>query len=127
LLYDTLNYLKKMSLDFYLEMDLDTGASELYNVELYSANITHNLNKMAMEAGIYKCLWRPNELWENPTADKLIPILEEGLENLKSNPKHFKKFDASNGWGTYKDFVPFVEEVLNACKEHPKSKVRTWI
>lgn len=116
-----------MSLDFYLEMDLDTGASELYNVELYSANITHNLNKMAMEAGIYKCLWRPNELWENPTADKLIPILEEGLENLKSNPKHFKQFDASNGWGTYKDFVPFVEEVLNACKEHPKSKVRTWI
>jgi hypothetical protein len=27
----------------------------------------------------------------------------------------------------YKHFVPFVEEVLSACKEHPKASVRTWI
>jgi hypothetical protein len=24
--------------------------------------------------------------------------------------------------GTYKDFVPFVEEIKGACKEHPKAK-----
>lgn len=116
-----------MSLDFWLEMELDTGAPEPHKVELYSANITHNLSGMAMEAGIYMCLWRPDELWSNPTADKIIPILEEGLEKLKSNPEHYKQFDASNGWGTYKDFIPFVEGVLNACKKHPKSTVRTWI
>ena len=28
----------------------------------YSANITHNLGKMAEEAGIYKHLWRPEEI-----------------------------------------------------------------
>ena len=116
-----------MSLDFYLEMELDTGAPEPYEVQLYSGNITHNLNTMAEEAGIYKCLWRPNELWENPTADKLIPHLEAGLLKLKSHPEHYKQFDASNGWGTYKDFVPFVEEILDACKEHPKANVKTWI
>lgn len=116
-----------MSLDFYLEMELDTGAPEPYKVELYSANITHNLNTMAEEAGIYKCLWIPYELWDNPTADKLIPHLESGLHKLKSNPQHYKQFDDSNGWGTYVDFVPFVEEVLNACKKHPKATVKTWI
>ena len=116
-----------MSLDIWLEIEVDTGSPEPYKVELYSTNITHNLNKMAEEAGIYKCLWRPNELWETPTADKVIPILEDGLEKLKSNPEHYKKFNASNDWGTYKDFVPFVEEVLNACKKHPKATVKTWI
>ena len=112
-----------MSLDFYLEMSLDTGAPEPYKVQLFCANITHNLNKMAMEAGIYKCLWRPDELWNNPTADKVILHLEAGLVKLQSHPEHYRQFDASNGWGTYEDFVSFVEEVLNACKKHPKSNV----
>jgi hypothetical protein len=116
-----------MSLDFYLEMELDTGAPEPHKVELYSGNITHNLNTMAEEAGIYKCLWHPDDLYENPTADKLILHLEAGLLKLKSHPEHYKQFDASNGWGTYKDFVPFVEEILDACKEHPKANVKTWI
>ena len=116
-----------MSLDIWLEMSLDTGDTEPYVVKLYDGNITSNLNKMAEEAGIYKCLWRPNELWENPTAQQLIPHLEAGLLKLKSHPEHYKQFDASNGWGTYDDFVPFVEEVLSACKQHPKASVRTWI
>lgn len=116
-----------MSLDFYLEVEVDTGGEEPHKVELFSANITHNLNKMAEEAGIYMHLWRPNELWENPTADKLIAPLEEGLKKLKDNPEHYKKFNSPNGWGMYEHFVPFVEEVLSACKEHPKANVRTWI
>ena len=116
-----------MSLDIWLEIEVDTGAPEPHKVELYSGNITHNLNTMAEEAGIYKALWRPDELWENPTADKLIPNLEAGLLKLKSHPEHYKQFDAPNGWGTYKDFVPFVEKVLDACKEHPKASVITWI
>jgi hypothetical protein len=30
--------------------------------EVYSANITHNLGKMADEAGVYEALWRPEEI-----------------------------------------------------------------
>lgn len=29
---------------------------------LYDANITHNLNRMADEAGIYEHVWRPEEI-----------------------------------------------------------------
>ena len=76
-----------MSLDFYLEIEVDTGAPEPHKVELYSGNITHNLNKMAEEAGIYKCLWHPYELYENPTAGMLVPHLEAGLLKLKSHPE----------------------------------------
>ena len=45
--------------------------------KIYWANITHNLNKMAGEAGIYEALWRPEEIGVKVAAD-LIPILEKG-------------------------------------------------
>ena len=115
-----------MSLDISLVIEVDTGAPEPYKVELFSSNITHNLNTMAEEAGIYKTLWHPDDLYENPTADKLIPHLEAGLLKLKSHPEHYKQFDASNGCGTYEDFVFFVEKVLIACEKHPKASVITW-
>lgn len=116
-----------MSLDFWLEVEVDTGASELHRIELYSANITHNLRPMAEEVGIYKCLWHPYDLYENPTAGMLVPHLESGLLKLKSHPKYYKQFNASNGWGTYENFVIFVEGVLNACKEHPKANAKTSV
>jgi len=111
-----------MSLDVYLKMKIDTGGKELYNIELYRANITHNLGKMANEVGIYKHLWRPEEIGIK-TAGELIEPLEEGLELMGKNPKRFKKFDAPNKWGVYKDLLSFVENYLNACKEHPKANI----
>lgn len=103
-----------MSLDVYLTATRPT--------EVYWANITHNLNKMAMEAGIYEALWRPEELGIRH-AGPLIDLLSEGLEKLKADPEHYKQFDAPNGWGTYEHFVPFVENYLNACRENPDAEV----
>ena len=86
--------------------------------ELYWANITHNLGEMADKAGIYQALWRPEENgWI--TASDIIPILDKGLKDLKKRPKYFEKFNASNGWGIYEHFVPFVKEYLQACKANP--------
>ena len=110
---------------------------------VYSANITHNLNKMATAAGIYEALWRPYllkteidfgddyqaemEFEESQTilAKELIPVIENGLKALKADPKGYKKFDSPNGWGLYENFVPFVEDYLNACKEYPEAIVKT--
>lgn len=90
--------------------------------EIYSANITHNLGRMASEAGIYIALWRPDEIGITH-AHQLIPLLREGLVRLKSDPDKYRQHDASNGWGTYKDFVPFVEAYLSACESHPDAVV----
>lgn len=89
----------------------------------YSSNITHNLGQMASAAGIYMHLWRPDELKINKAVD-LIEPLRKGLALLKSDPKEFKKFNAPNGWGLYENFVPFVENYLKACEEHPEAIVR---
>jgi hypothetical protein len=115
------------------------------NEEIYSANITHNLGQMAREAGIYEALWRPHRLrpdYDIPEQDydaeyefedsvtikakEIISFLEKGLLDLKSRPEHFKKFDSPNGWGLYVNFVPFVEEYLNACKEYPEAIITTY-
>ena len=110
--------------------------------DVYSANITHNLGKMAAEAGLYEALWRPYQLKEgydipedeydeeydfekaNPVqAHEIIPIIEKGLEDMKARPKHYEKFNSSNGWGMYHNFVPWIEKYLQALKEYPESFV----
>jgi len=92
---------------------------------VYSANITHNLEKMAEEAGIYKHLWRPEEL-DIHKANELIEPLTEGLKVLKSNPAEFKRFNPENGWGNYEGLVEFVDRYLNACINFPDAEIRVW-
>ena len=99
-------------------MSLDVHLSE----RVYSANITHNLGKMAQEAGIYQALWRPEEEYYT-TASDLIEPLTKGLALLVSDPERFKAFDSPNGWGMYEHFVPFVAKYLEACVMHPESRV----
>ena len=134
-----------MSLDITLKIKKHVSEDncktwEEFYEEVYRCNITHNLGKMASEAGIYEALWRPYRLKEDyieadfheeleyesgtvTLAQELIPHLEKGLEDLEMRPEHFEKFDAPNGWGTYINFVPFVSDYLDACKEYPKAIV----
>jgi len=90
--------------------------------EVFSANITHNLNKMAAEAGIYKHLWRPEEIGITK-ARELIEPLRAGLELLRNNPRRFKKFNPPNRWGNYDGLVEFVSEYLAACERWPDADV----
>lgn len=85
---------------------------------VYSRNITHNLNRMAEAAGIYKHLWRPDELGIFK-AQSLIEPLRIGLALLKSDPERFMAFNPTNGWGDYGGLVEFVEEYLAACERYP--------
>jgi hypothetical protein len=93
--------------------------------EVYTANVTHNLGKMAREAGIYTQLWRPDEIGVTK-ARQLIEPLENGLKLLKAEPERFKALNPENGWGTYDGFVSFVEAYLNACRQWPESDVSVW-
>lgn len=90
--------------------------------EVYWANITHNLNKMAGEAGIYEALWRPDEVGITH-ASQLIEPLSKGLELLRSDPARFTVFNASNGWGKYENLMRFVADYLEACCNHPSAEV----
>ena len=89
---------------------------------VFSANITHNLGKMADKSGIYYHLWRPEEKGYVYAQD-IVGGLEEGLKKLKDTPAYYKEFDSPNGWGVYENLVEFVEEYLVACKKFPQAKI----
>src|SRR5690606_38286233 len=75
-----------MSLDVHLYKD---------GQEVHWGNITHNLNTMANEAGIYPALWRPEEIGAVKASD-IVDILRTGLHALVERPSYFKEFDAPN-------------------------------
>ncbi len=103
-------------------MSLDVYLTAVKRTVVFERNITHNLAKMAVEAGIYKHLWRPEEL--NITkASELIEPLTVGLAFLKAEPKRFEALNPSNGWGSYEGFWRFVESYLEACKEDPEAEI----
>lgn len=107
-------------------MSLDVYLTRVQPSEVFSANITHNLNKMATAVSerFYQAVWRPEEIGIT-VAGELIEPLTTGLEALKADPERFRAFDSPNGWGTYKDFVPWLEKYLAACKEYPDAAIRT--
>lgn len=90
--------------------------------EVFSANITHNLGRMADEAGLYTCLWRPEKCGITTAAD-LIGPLTCGLGLLRNDPQTFKTLNPPNGWGDYDGLVRFVEDYLAACIAYPEAEV----
>lgn len=118
---------KEISLDEWNARFAEKGPPVLCRVggesrELYSRNITHNLGKMAGAAGIYDCMWRPDE-HSITHAKQLIEPLTLGLKRLRSDPDHFKVHNPLNGWGTYEGLVAFVADYLDACERHPEATV----
>ena len=89
---------------------------------VYSANITHNLNRMAGEAGIYKELWRPEEVGITQ-AKQLIEPLRRARAALLDNSARFEPFAPESGWGTYGGLVKFVVDYLAACEKFPEAMV----
>jgi hypothetical protein len=102
-------------------MPLDVYLTAVRQTSVFDYSVTHNLGNMAGEAGIYKHLWRPDEI-EITKAEQLIEPLTAGLALLESDPEHFKKFNP-NGWGSYESLVRFVRSYLEACKENPDAEV----
>jgi hypothetical protein len=121
-----------VSLDVYLigpdrqdECVCECGHAHVKTVSdsLYDGNVTHNLGRMAGEAGIYQHLWRPEELGIT-TAKQLVEPLKAGLELLRAEPDRFKALNPENGWGDYDGLVRFVTGYLMACEDYPDATVR---
>lgn len=90
---------------------------------LFTDNITHNLGKMAAEAELYYPIWRPDEIGITK-AHQLIEPLKNGLNRLVANPDKFKKYNPSNGWGSYELLVRWVQTYLQACEQFPDAHVK---
>jgi len=110
-------------------MSLDVDLMVVKPTSVFSHNITHNLNKMAMEVKLsngktlYDVLWRPDEHGYY-YAEDISDLLNDGFNILLSDPEKFKKFNPENGWGDYEGLCNFVYKYRNACWETPDAQLR---
>jgi hypothetical protein len=81
---------------------------------------------MAEALRVYDVLWHPEENGIK-YAKELIPLLEQKYFELIFCKKKYKQYEAVNGWGTYEQFVNFLEKLLIACKEHPEAEIESDI
>lgn len=110
-----------MSLDVFLRAAPDDPCHEPDEI-LFSANITHNLGRMAYEAGFYDVCWRPEESGII-RAEQLIEPLSNGLDLMCAEDERFRALNSPNGWGLYDNFVPWVAKYLRACRTYPDALV----
>ena len=110
-------------------MSLDVGLMVTQPTSVYSANITHNLCKMASEVKLsngmtlYDILWRPDEQEGLKYAKDIAELLHEAFNILLSEPEHFKKWNPENGWGSYEGLEKFVYNYRNACWDNPDAEL----
>lgn len=111
-----------MSLDIYLGQHVDLGGPdgpEWY--EAFKANITHNLVPMWRLAGVCDALYEHHD----GKAKDIAETIEKGVEFMHTHPDECRALDASNGWGTYKDALPWLERVAAACRRYPNATI--WV
>jgi hypothetical protein len=111
-------------------MSLDVDLMVTKPCSVYTANITHNLGKMASEVHLkngltlYNILWRPDEHGFTH-AGQIVDSLHEGMVALITDPDHYRKFNPENGWGTYEGLVEFVKNYYQGCIENMQAEL--WI
>jgi hypothetical protein len=111
-----------MSLDIDLYFEVDTG-TKIERFVVYDTNYTHNCANMAEEAGLYDCVWRPEECEGITVAGDLIEPLRNGIKLMEDEPERFIALNPENGWGSYDTFLPWLRKYLVACVENPKAKI----
>jgi hypothetical protein len=104
-------------------MSLDIDLIETSRHSVFEANVTHNLTKMAAEAGIYEALWHP-ELTTIKKASELAAVLEPAISDMKARPEYYKRFNPENGWGSYEGFINWLGRLYDACIEHTDAEIQ---
>ena len=101
-----------MSLDFHIE---DSEGNELF-----WENYPHNGVPMWEKAGVYDALY----MSQGKPAGYLVGKLAIGVWHFERHFAEYQELDSPNGWGRAIHALPFLCDVLNACRDHPYGTVR---
>ena len=115
-----------MSLSIYLNQKLYDRHGRFFDERnVFETNITHNLNKMAIRADLYKVMWRPEEVGIKIGRDCVRPLVK-GIQFLVDHQQVMEDNDSpDNGWGTYDNLLDTAVDYLVACLRYPECEVIT--
>ncbi len=107
-----------MSYDIYLA--IDTGGE-------YPATVA-DVGNMTGNCGgqWYKALGCSLSALHGKNAGECIPMLEAAVSDMHKpeNREAYKALDPPNGWGSLEHARTYLEDLLKACREHPKTTIR---
>ena len=103
-------------------MGLDVYLKETKPCTIWAIGITHNMTAMAEAAGLYECMWRPDEMCIT-LASQMIHPLRCGIAVLKREKKNLEKLNPENGWGSYDILLSVAQRYLAACEKNPNAEV----
>lgn len=123
---------KQEVLTYFPDVNPDDVKETTYEDNTYfHINMTHNLNKMADKCHssittvsknegtvtLYDLLWRPDENLNItvPNMDYLESLMS-CYRNLLENPRHFKRFNPDNGWGSYEQLLNNTKKFIGALQ-----------
>ena len=105
----------------------------------WHANITHNMNEMAMhipvsyqveretyENDLYHLVWRPEEVGVGNVCNNtniVAEALQTGLSYMISHREELMQYNPDNGWGDYDSFLEWLLSYWRACLENPECKI----
>jgi hypothetical protein len=111
-----------MSLDIYLNIEVDTGGDSPRTIEIFSRNITHNVAPMWRKAGVWRALYES----EGMLAGDLVECLEKGVTDMAVHRDEYEMLNPANGWGDYQGALDFLTEFTAECRSNPKAIVHVW-
>lgn len=104
-------------------------------------NVTHNLTNMASNlnitwciinngvktytATLYDILWQPHKVFNKDviTLGDLLKPLYMAFNELLLSEEKLSKFNPTNNWGSYEDFITLLPNYIRACKKWPNAIV----
>lgn len=97
-----------MSYDICFKVKIE-GVEEYVEVGNCRANITCNLREMIQKSTGLE--WK--NVSNNGLCKDIIPCIAKGYNELLSDPKKYKQYEAPNGWGTIEGCKRFFSRILN--------------
>ena len=98
---------------------------ECGDVRVYEGSISSFFTEMAGAAGVYRQVWRPEELGIEK-ASQLIEPLRAGIYRMEDSQKKFRSLNGTEKWETSDRFRQFLSEYLRACEQHPDADVYAY-
>lgn len=99
-----------------MSYDVSVGAAP---VHFYEANYTSNIWRIWDAASGGGGLTDLSGL----TAAAAAAIIERVLAGLRADPERYRALEPANKWGSLDTFVPWLERLLEVCREHPRARV----
>lgn len=104
-----------MSYDVYMEIDTGLRMATVEEVGNYTSNVGSMWRK-AIEGGLRSL--------DSLTGEEALPILQAGIEYMNAHWAEMIAMNPKSGWGDAEGALRYLEKIRNACREHPKARVR---